>query len=387
MGKLAELNIPTREGNLRNPERLNQNLKDIGRKAEPWKHLATEGVSQVLLGDEGTIPWYMSFAPGADLIDKLMEGRQPGLLDVPGPGTLGKAAILAVNKDVVKALARWLKSDTFEKTLSKLPTPVQESYLASFGDLSSKKLKLNRQKIRPNEIHNGQVHGYPFLETFDFGEVPYGGEYAPFGNTARDFGRYQPQIYIDRHLIGTPDGDASMLHEGSHLMDEAMGTAQSLKDIAKKDNYPYYHPFVEQMSDRWLDDITKDNYPLHGIDYDYQEITGKLSPIEYRYHKKHPEGQDTPADWWLSDDPHGRDYFMTKSWGLDDKTESINEPLVSTEALAQFVESIPELKGVNKTLALKDLVRKTEQDPRRLPDFSIDFNPFMESIEKKLSKQ
>lgn len=43
MAKLSELNIPTREGNLRNPERLSQSLKDIGQKAEPWKRLATEG--------------------------------------------------------------------------------------------------------------------------------------------------------------------------------------------------------------------------------------------------------------------------------------------------------------------------------------------------------
>lgn len=98
MGRLGELNIPTREGNLRNPERLNQNLKDIGQKAEPLKRLATEGFGQVLLGDEGTIPWYMSFAPGADLTDKLMEGRQPGLLDVPGPGTLAKIAMLPFMK-------------------------------------------------------------------------------------------------------------------------------------------------------------------------------------------------------------------------------------------------------------------------------------------------
>lgn len=387
MGRLAELNVPTREGNLRNPERLSQGLKDIGQKAEPWKRLATEGFGQVLLGDEGTIPWYMSFAPGADLTDKLMEGRQPGLLDVPGPGTLGKAALLAVNKDVLKGLARLLKSDTFEKTFSKLPTPVQESYLASFGDLSSEKMKSIRQRIRPNEKHSGQVHGYPFIETYDFGDGDFGGQYTSFGNTVQHFGRYQPEIYIHKSLLGTPDGDASMLHEGSHLMDEAMGTAQSLADMAKKDDYPYYHPYVEQMSNRWLDDITKDRYPLHGIDNDYQEITGKLSPIEYRYQKKHPEEHDTPADWWLSDDPHGRNYFLNKAWGLEDKTESINEPLVSTEALAQFVESIPEIKGVKKTLALKDLVHKAEQDPRRLPDFSIDFNPFMESIEKKLFNQ
>lgn len=387
MGKLADLNIPSREGNLRNPERLSQRLRDIGDDVRPLGRLATEGFGQVLLGDEGTIPWYMSLAPGADLTDKLMEGRQPGLMDVPGPGTLGKAAVLAVNKDVLKALARFLKSDTFEKTFRKLPTPVQESYLASFGDLDSSKMKSIRQRIRPDEKHSGRVQGYPFIEDYDFGDGDYGGQYIPFANTVQFFGQYQPEIQIHRSLLGTPAGDASMLHEGSHLMDEAMGTAQSLADIGKTDKYPFYHPYVDQMSNRWLDDITKDKYPLRGADFNYQEDTGKLSPIEYRYQKKHSDGTDSPADWWLSDDPHGRAYFLNSSWLNGDKSESINEPLVATEALAQFVESIPEMKGVKKTLALKDLINKTEQDPRRLSDFTIDFNPFMESIEKKLSKQ
>ena len=114
MGKLADLNMPTREGNLRNPERLNQRLRDIGDDVKPLGRLATEGLGQVLLGDDGTIPWYMSLAPGADLTDKLMEGRQPGLLDVPGPGTLAKIAMLPVMKfgakEVLEGTARMGKS-------------------------------------------------------------------------------------------------------------------------------------------------------------------------------------------------------------------------------------------------------------------------------------
>lgn len=147
MGKLAELNIPTREGNLRNPERLNQGLKDIGRKAEPLKRLATEGFGQVLLGDEGTIPWYMSFAPGADLTDKLMEGRQPGLLDVPGPGTLAKIAMLPIMKlgakEILEGTARMGKTmrniektkdardfvTRYHRTLSKKKPSIEQSGL------------------------------------------------------------------------------------------------------------------------------------------------------------------------------------------------------------------------------------------------------------------
>lgn len=54
MGKLADLNVPAREGNLRNPERLNQRLRDISEDVKPLGRLATEGFGQVLLG--GTRP-------------------------------------------------------------------------------------------------------------------------------------------------------------------------------------------------------------------------------------------------------------------------------------------------------------------------------------------
>lgn len=129
MGKLAELGTQSREGYLRNPERLSQNLKDIGRKAEPWKRLATEGFGQIMFGDEGTIPWYMSLAPGADLTDKLMEGRQPGLLDIPGPGTLGKFAMLPIAKfgakGILEGTARMGKS---ARNLEKAKNPVFKMY-------------------------------------------------------------------------------------------------------------------------------------------------------------------------------------------------------------------------------------------------------------------
>ena len=157
MGKLAELNIPTREGNLRNPERLNRSLKDIAQKVEPLKRLATEGFGQVLLGDEGTIPWYMSFAPGADLTDKLMEGRQPGLLDVPGPGTLAKIAMLPIMKfgakEVLEGTARMGKN---ARNLDKAKNPVIERWhrTRSKNDASIRDKGLLVGKDNPNYSKN-----------------------------------------------------------------------------------------------------------------------------------------------------------------------------------------------------------------------------------------
>lgn len=153
MGKLADLNIPVREGNLRNPERLNRSLKDIGQKAEPWKRLATEGFGQVLLGDEGTIPWYMSFAPGADLTDKLMEGRQPGLLDMPGPGTLAKMAMLPIMKlgakEILEGTARMGKN---ARNLDKAKNPVIERWhrTRSMNDVNIRDKGLLVGKDNPN---------------------------------------------------------------------------------------------------------------------------------------------------------------------------------------------------------------------------------------------
>ena len=153
MGKLADLNIPVREGNLRNPERLNQSLKDVGQKAEPWKRLATEGFGQILFGDEGTIPWYMSFAPGADLTDKLMEGRQPGLLDIPGPGTLAKIAMLPIMKlgakEILEGTARMGKN---ARNLDKAKNPIIERWhrTRSINDANIRDKGLLVGKDNPN---------------------------------------------------------------------------------------------------------------------------------------------------------------------------------------------------------------------------------------------
>lgn len=90
--------MPKREGYLKHPEWLNSDIKALGEKGSTLGRLVTEGMPELLLGEEGTIPWYMSLAPGADLTDKVMEGRRPGLLDMPGLGTLGKFAMLPIAK-------------------------------------------------------------------------------------------------------------------------------------------------------------------------------------------------------------------------------------------------------------------------------------------------
>ena len=129
MSRLGDLNIPKRDGYIGRPERLSEDLKSVGKKVEPFKRLATEGFGQVLFGDEGTIPWYTSFVPGADLTDKLMEGRQPGLLDIPGPGTLAKMAMLPIvkfgSKEILEGTARMGKN---ARNLNKAKNPYIERW-------------------------------------------------------------------------------------------------------------------------------------------------------------------------------------------------------------------------------------------------------------------
>ena len=95
---MANLDIPKRKGYLKRPERLDSDIRSLGEKWSTLGRIATEGIPELLLGEEGTIPWYMSLAPGADLTDKVMEGLRPGLLDIPGPGTVGKYAMLPIAK-------------------------------------------------------------------------------------------------------------------------------------------------------------------------------------------------------------------------------------------------------------------------------------------------
>lgn len=111
---MANPDIPKREGYLKHPEWLNSNVKTLGEKGSTLGRLVTEGMPELLLGEEGTIPWYMSLAPGADLTDKVMEGRRPGLLDMPGLGTVGKFAMLPIakfgSKEITKGAARMGKT-------------------------------------------------------------------------------------------------------------------------------------------------------------------------------------------------------------------------------------------------------------------------------------
>jgi hypothetical protein len=160
-------------------------------------------------------------------------------------------------------------------------------------------------------------------------------------------------------------------------MDESIGTSDVLKRIPNVE-VPQAAIKPKHISERWLDDVTKKRkYPFSGWydDLEFQDNTGLLSPIYYKYDKTHPEFQDfyqDPVDW-LADDPHGKAYFLQGG-------KVPNENRVAQEGFAQFGESIPYIKETNFPV-YNSFVKVAEKDPRRNKDYSISFDNFVKYLE------
>lgn len=342
--------------------------------------------------DAEGLPLGAEFIPGVSLTAKLKQGKTPGLfdiLDVPsvkgltGLKALGalKAANLAVNPDLIKMLGKWIRSTEFEKRFAMLPKAVRESWAASFGDLYSATLGEHRRKVRPTEGLNRLLHEHPVLGG---GLRDDAGLYYPMHTDVHSTGKYTPKIFLSD--ARTYDRSGDLIHEGTHLMDEAMGTTSNGMRPIYEGNWAGYHPSVSNVSEQWIDDITRHKSPFNkanDLAMQIQDDSGKFSPIYYK--QAHWDGSDTkdqPAWWWLSDDPHGAEYFK---W----PDGTINENNVATEGLAQFVESIPygfNTRTARQTPAYKTLVEYAEADPRRSPDFTINFDPMLTYLEKKLNR-
>lgn len=344
------------------------------------------------------LPLGAEFIPGVSLAAKIKQGKTPGLfdiLDVPDLkgissaaklASVMKAANLAVNPDLIKMLGKWIRSDEFEKRFAMLPKAVRESWAASFGDLHSAALGKHRNKIRPDEPSD-VVHTYPVLGG---GLREARGLYTPMNTDVYLTGVYKPKLYLSDDW--TTDRTPDLIHEGTHFMDEAMGTAGKGMRQIKSGESPFYHPYVETISKDWIDKATKrKSSPFRGADREaenIQENTGLFSPIFYKWDSRDPYPDTDPSDW-LADDPHGKLYFIgdRSSW-LDDYGN--DKTMVSSEGLAQFVESIPygfNSKNAQRTPPFKTLVEYAEKDPRRDKDFTIDFEPTLKDLEIKLNKR
>lgn len=383
---MAGLNIPKREQLENGPKLSDLNkarLKAQDRLSDYAERAAVKGADVAFgedTGDSLLEDLAYGAVPGGSLFQRAKTGTRPGLLDfadfIPGGGTALKGASLFVPMDLVRSLAKRTGADGFERKFKRLPKAVQESWISSFGDVHSNKLKKHRDRVlAPNTIDHSLVHAYPKLNTEYAGSASY---YFPFEYSVRDLGYYQPYISLDVLAKGDNLDDA-LIHEGAHLMDNSMGTAKEVTNMPS--DYMFAHPFSGRVSGDWLEASVTNKYPLRGSKNALiqQEMTGNFSPLEYAYARRHPlENPDSDPTDWLADDPHGLEFYkdiQRYDWDGNPKPRTIDEGKVSREGFAQFVESIP-YTDLGRTPARRKLVELAERDPRRSEDFTVNFDRF-----------
>lgn len=393
---MAGLNIPKRSELPRGTflGDVNNARLDAQAKLSDYAERASGVAGDMLFGEDTGDGMLKDLAyglvPGGSLFQRATTGTRPGLLDfadfVPGGGTAVKAASLFVPMDLVKSLAKRAGAKDFESKFKRLPKAVQESWISSFGDVHSDKLRKHRKRVvAPNYIDHSLVHAHTKLNTEYPGSASY---YFPFENSVRDMGYYQPYISLDTRVKGENLDDA-LMHEGAHLMDNSMGTAKEVVDMPS--DYMYVHPYSGHVSKDWLDASTMDRYPFSGSYHslDYQDVTGNFSPLEYAYAKNHPlENPDSNPIDWLASDPHGMEFYKSRQyydWEGNPKPRTIDEDKVAREGFAQFVESIP-YTDLGRTPARRKLVELAEKDPRRSDDFTINFDRLEDYLSQPVDK-
>jgi hypothetical protein len=379
---------------------LNRARLDAQQKATDIGNEAVAVGADLMLGEDTGDDMLTDLAygavPGGSLYQRAKTGTRPGALDlmdlIPGGGTAAKAATMFVPMDLVRSLAKRAGAEGFESKFKRLPKAVQESWISSFGDVHSNRLKEIRDALgEPENIDHSLVHAYPKLTT-DY-ETP-ASYYFPFDFS--DLGYYRPFISISR-LVGDGDRTGTLLHEGAHLMDNSMGTARQVNTMIPE--WRMIHPLNDHISRKWIHESTKDKYPLLGSKHaiDYQDATGRFSPLEYAFSKRFPSENSDPA-YILADDPHGIEFYRRKPTrgievaidpsGIDEDDvarEWIDEGAVAREGLAQFVQSIP-YTDLGRTPARRKLVEFAENDPRRSDDFTINFDRFEDYLSQPVNE-
>lgn len=390
---MTGLNIPKREQLENGPKLSDLNkarLKAQDRLSDYAERAAVKGADVAFgedTGDSLLEDLAYGAVPGGSLYQRAKTGTRPGLLDfadlIPAGGKALKGASLFVPMDLVRSLAKRTGAEGFEKKFKRLPKAVQESWISSFGDVHSNKLKKHRDELGVSDkTDHSLVHAYPKLNTEYLGSASY---YFPFENSVRDLGYYQPYISLDVLANGDNLVDA-LIHEGAHLMDNSMGTARDVTNMAS--DWPYAHPHSGRVSRTWLSGSTRDRYPLKGSKNApiHQEVTGNFSPLEYNYARRHPlENPDSDPTDWLANDPHGLEFYKNRQeydWDGNPKPRTIDNDKVAREGFAQFVESIP-YTDLGRTPARRKLVELAEKDPRRSEDFTVKFD----RLEEYLSRQ
>ena len=301
-------------------------------------------------------------------------------------------------KEILTKIARKTKQDpeALDWHYSRLPESVQDFWINSFGDIA--KPGLARQRARSaiaDEIlgmpeypdyksaltradkvlvdhpyiiddYSDVIFEHPKIEVREPREMPNEGGYVIPGRS-------------QRLVVRSDTGPKTVLHEGTHYGDKARGT---LKSFNEGDVFAYpvfesgdWFPRTAQESPILAADIERlfDNQNRYAYAHSL-DVSQPLSPLlaMSRVDLTKPTNAEVFAkDNYLWQDRHGLDYFRD---GLS--PNEISPTKVAEEGLAQWLEELPTMQGLENLELSKRIIERLEDDPRRR--FKIDFNKFME---------
>lgn len=301
-------------------------------------------------------------------------------------------------KEILAKIARKTKQDreALGWHYQRLPEPVQDFWINSFGDIAKPGLAKERARSaiadeilgmpeypdykaalsRADKVlvdhpyimdnYNDVIFKHPEIEVRKPHELANAGGYVRPG--------------ISQQLVVRSDvGPKTVLHEGTHYGDKARG---ALKSFNEGDVFAY--PVFE--SSDWLPRTAQES-PILSADverlldkqnrYAYAhmlDVSQPLSPLlaMSRVDLTKPANVDVfNKNNYLWQDRHGLDYFKDVF-----NPNEISGKQVATEGLAQWLEELPTMKDLENLDLSKRIIERLEDDPRR--NFKIDFNKFME---------
>lgn len=305
-------------------------------------------------------------------------------------------------KEIVETIGRRAGLDDGLRTqlwtyVNRMPEAVQSSWVNSFGDVSSPGLSKARERAladmfmrkKPDiDAESAMRMARDEISYFPNSEDRYGDIIIRYPEVGID-ATTQAGGYIEhgrgRKMMFSADPRMSwylpyaIIHEGAHYMDKARGAAKGVHN-----GHPFSDPYHESVD--WLpDESFKLPITVHDVEQAVANIHSantrqrairKSAPIRsmgaINYKNTDPFDIEAFARTPLKEDEHGFDYFTKEEipWPRE-----INVPNVATEGLAQWLELLPNHKGLAKLPIYKRIIERIEDDPRR--EFNIDFNEFM----------
>ena len=301
-------------------------------------------------------------------------------------------------KEILAKIARKTKQDpeALGWHYSRLPEPVQDFWINSFGDIA----KPGLAKERARSAIADEILGMPEYPDYkaalsradkvlvdhpyiidDYNDVIF--EHPRIEvrepHEMTDKGGFVMEGRSPRLAVRSDTGPKTVLHEGTHYGDKARGT---LKSLSEGDVFAYpvfesgdWLPRTAQESPILAADIErlldKQNRYAYAHSLDVEQPLSPLLAMSRVDLTKPTNAQVFAKDNYLWLDRHGLDYFRD-TW----EPHKISAKNVALEGLAQWLEELPTMQGLENLDLSKRIIERLEDDPRR--NFKIDFNKFME---------